>query len=109
MGLVATHPAGSAGGVTLSKFSPNGMHGPRRRTVALPVAKAEGCDPANCVHKSARRLRQIELPIAGSIGHGRALKHAVKKDSAGVIWRQPCCQDGDRVSAGASHKGGTRR
>jgi hypothetical protein len=29
----AAHPAGSAGGVTPSKFSPNGTHGPRRRTV----------------------------------------------------------------------------
>ena len=32
--FVATHSAGNAGGVTPSKFSLNGMHGPRRRTVA---------------------------------------------------------------------------
>jgi hypothetical protein len=32
--FVATHPAGSAGGVTPSKFSLNVMHGPRRSTVA---------------------------------------------------------------------------
>src|SRR6266478_3408825 len=34
MGFVAAHPAGSAGGVTPSKFSPKGTHAPRRRTVA---------------------------------------------------------------------------
>jgi hypothetical protein len=33
--LDATQSAGSAGGVTLSKFSPNGTHGPKRRTVAI--------------------------------------------------------------------------
>src|SRR5439155_27090495 len=35
MALVAAHPAGNAGGVTPSKFSPKGTHGPRRRTVAI--------------------------------------------------------------------------
>ena len=57
------------------------------------------------MNKSGRRLRQLECPIAGSIGHRVALKHAVKKDNPRVVWWQLRCHDGDRVSAGASHKG----
>jgi len=33
--FIAAQPAGSAGGVTLSKFSLKGTHGPRRKTVAI--------------------------------------------------------------------------
>jgi hypothetical protein len=33
--FIAAQPAGSAGGVTLSKFSLKGTHAPRRKTVAI--------------------------------------------------------------------------
>ena len=47
----------------------------------------------------------MEHPIAGSIGHRVALKHAVKKDNPRVVWQQLRCHNGDRVSDGGSHKG----
>jgi len=39
MGLVASHAAGSAGGMTLSKFSLNCVHGARSRTVDCVAPK----------------------------------------------------------------------
>jgi hypothetical protein len=63
--FVATHPAGSAGGVTPSKFSLNDTHGPRRRTVACLT-----------MPKVANQLTACTNPVVGFVNWNVPLPEA---------------------------------
>lgn len=63
--FVATHPAGSAGGVTLSKFSLNCVHGPRRRTVDCLITP-----------KAANQVTACTNPVVGFVNWNVPLPEA---------------------------------
>lgn len=63
--FVATHSAGSAGGVTLSKFSLNCVHGPRRRTVDCLITP-----------KAANQVTACTNPVVGFVNWNVPLPEA---------------------------------
>src|ERR1700687_1653126 len=76
IGFVATHPVGSAGGVTPSKFSPNGTHGLRRRTV----------DSASPRPAPAIQLTACTNPVVGFV---KLNCPSPKPSVVAVPWKMP--------------------